>query len=344
MTRLRLPLAVYGLVFATALLLAALLASSARAAIERVDRVAITVADLDRALAFYTRVLPFELVAEHEVAGEAWERLLGVFGLRARIARLRLGTEEIELIDFLAPEGGPIPADSRSNDEWFQHIAIIVRDMDEAYALLRRHHVQHASSGPQRLPDWNPAAGGIEAFYFKDPDGNHLEILQFPRDKGAERWHQPSEQLFLGIDHTAIVVRDTGHEQGFYEKTLGFAVRGRSENYGTEQEHLNNVFGARLLITSLGAPLGPAVEFLDYLAPATGRPAPLDTQANDLWHWHVTMATSDLAALETRLREAGATFVSPGIVAMPDDALALGQALLARSPSGHAILAYQPRS
>ena len=121
-------------------------------------------------------------------------------------------------------------------------------------------------------------------------------------------------------------------------------MRGRSENYGTEQEHLNNVFGARLLITSLGAPLGLAVEFLDYLAPATGRPTPLDTQANDLWHWHVTMATSDLAALETRLREAGATFVSPGIVAMPDDALALGQALLARSPSGHAILAYQPRS
>jgi hypothetical protein len=88
MTRLRLPLAVYSLVFATALLLAALLASSARAAIERVDRVAITVADLDRALAFYTRVLPFELVAEHEVAGEAWERLLGVFALgQALLAR-----------------------------------------------------------------------------------------------------------------------------------------------------------------------------------------------------------------------------------------------------------------
>ena len=315
----------------------------AAAPIERVDSVAITVADMDRALAFYTGVLAFEEVAESEVAGEAYERLFGVFGLRARIARLRLGEQEIELIDYLAPEGRPIPADSRSNDEWFQHIAIIVADMDRAYALLRQNNVQHASSGPQTLPDWNPNAAGIKAFYFKDPDGNHLEILQFPPDKGAAQWHRPSDALFLGIDHTALVVRDTAPELAFYQGVLGLEQHGRSENYGTEQEHLNNVFGARLLITSLGAAAGPSVEFLDYLAPATGRPTPVDTQANDLWHWHVTMATRDLAALETRLRAAGATFVSPGVVEMPDDDLHLGQALMARSPSGHAILAYQPK-
>jgi len=132
----------------------ALLAGATRAdTIERVDSVAITVADLERALAFYTGVLPFEKVGETEVAGDAYERLLGVFGLRARIARLRLGEQEIELIDYLAPEGRPVPEGSKSNDEWFQHVAIIVRDMNRAYAHLRRHNVQHASSGPQTLPD-----------------------------------------------------------------------------------------------------------------------------------------------------------------------------------------------
>ena len=138
------------------------------------------------------------------------------------------------------------------------------------------------------------------------------------------------------------MVRDTAPELGFFEGMLGLEVHGHSENYGPEQEHLNNVFGARLLITSLGAAAGPAVEFLDYLAPATGRPTPLDTQANDLWYWHVTMMTPDIAALETRLRAAGARFVSPGVVDMPPDALGLGRALLALSPSGHAILAFQP--
>ena len=70
-----------------------------------------------------------------------------VFGLRARVARLRLGAEEIELIDFLAPEGRPIPADSRSNDEWFQHIAIIVRDMDEDWSAFTIEPVELTQSG-----------------------------------------------------------------------------------------------------------------------------------------------------------------------------------------------------
>jgi catechol 2,3-dioxygenase-like lactoylglutathione lyase family enzyme len=329
-----------------ALLLAlAALASPARAqSIERVDSVAITVSDLDHALAFYTGVLPFELVARTEVAGEAYEHLFGVFGMRAEIAELRLGSERIQLIDYLAPEGRSLPEDSKSNDEWFQHMAIIVRDMDAAYQRLRRHKVQHASSGPQTLPEWNPNAAGIKAFYFKDPDGHNLEILEFPSDKGAARWHAPGAALFEGIDHTAIVVRDTAPSLSFFQKTLGLEVHGHSENYGVEQEHLNNVFGARLLITSLGAAAGPSVEFLDYLAPTTGRPSPLDSQSNDLWHWHVNMATGDIKGLETRLREAGAAFVSPGVVEMPDDELHLGRALMAKSPEGHAILAFQPDS
>jgi catechol 2,3-dioxygenase-like lactoylglutathione lyase family enzyme len=312
MVRLRLPLTLHALVLATGVALAALLAAGARAGegIERVGAIGITVADLDRALAFYSGVLPFQVVSEAEVAGEAFEHLFGVFGLRARIARLRLGGEEIELIDYLAPEGRPIPADSRSNDAWFQHIAIIVSDMGRAYAQLRRHKVRHASSGPQTLPDWNPNAGGIKAFYFKDPDGNHLEILEFPAGKGDPRWQEADGQLFLGIDHTAIVVDDTLASLAFYRDRLGMAVAGASENWGPEQERLNNVFGARLRITALRAPAGPGIELLEYLAPGDGRPFPLDTRANDLWHWQVSLVTADLAAAAAPLR-AGHDF--PGL-------------------------------
>jgi catechol 2,3-dioxygenase-like lactoylglutathione lyase family enzyme len=105
-----------------ALLLCALsaLEDAGAAPASRVDSVGITVSDMDRALAFYTGVLPFEVVFEVEVQGDAYEHLFGVFGMRARIVRLRLGEEQIELIDYLAPEGRPVPVDSRSNDEWFQ--------------------------------------------------------------------------------------------------------------------------------------------------------------------------------------------------------------------------------
>src|ERR1051325_922185 len=126
-----------------------------------------------------------------------------------RVVRMRLGDESIELTEYLTPRGRPVPIDSHSNDRWFQHIAIIVSDMDRAYQWLRQHKVEHASTGPQLLPEWNKKAAGIRAFYFKDPDGHPLEILQFPPDKGLAKWHKPSDRLFLGIDHTAIVVGNT---------------------------------------------------------------------------------------------------------------------------------------
>ncbi|UKJ76053.1 VOC family protein [Azospirillum brasilense] len=296
--------------------------------VRAVDSVGITVSDMDRALAFYRDVLTFEPVADTEVAGDAYERLTGVFGARIRIVRLRLGSEAIELIQYLAPEGRPIPVDSRSNDRWFQHIAIITGDMDAAYARLRAAKVRHASTGPQTLPAWNPNAGGIRAFYFKDPDGNPLEILQFPPGKGNPRWQGADGRLFLGIDHTAIVVADTDASLALYRDRLGLRVAGTSENYGTEQEHLNNVFGARLRITTLRAPSGPGIEFLEYLAPRDGRPAPADTRANDLWHEQVTLLTDD---------DPG-----PAAVLLPDPALGLARAVMAHDPDGHAYILGNP--
>jgi catechol 2,3-dioxygenase-like lactoylglutathione lyase family enzyme len=230
-----------------------------------------------------------------------------------------------------------MPLDSRSNDRWFQHVAIIVRDMDEAYKHLRKHKVEHASSGPQRLPDWNKEAGGIKAFYFRDPDGRYLEILQFPPDKGDARWHKKTNKLFLGIDHSAIVVADTEASLRFYRDRLGMKVVGESENYGTEQEHLANVFGARLRITEMRAAKGPGIEFLEYLTPRNGRPMPLDSSANDLWHWQIRLRTSHVGQVSEAVRGGAGRLVSPNVVAVTDDRLDYTKGRLARDPDGHAL-------
>jgi catechol 2,3-dioxygenase-like lactoylglutathione lyase family enzyme len=311
-------------------------AQSAPPLISALDSVGMTVSDMDQSVAFYGRVLDFEKVSDVEVAGSTYERLEGVFGLRQRVVRMRLGRESIELSEYLAPRGRPIPADLRSNDRSFQHIAIIVSDMDAAYRRLRSFKVEHASSGPQRLPDWNKNAGGIQAFYFRDPDGHPLEILQFPEGKGDPRWRARSDRLFLGIDHTAIVVHDTEESLKFYRDLLGFRVAGESENYGTEQEHLNNVFGARLRITSLKPPAGPSVELLEYLAPRDGRPAP-ETHANDILHRLTRLETPELARAEAALRSARVEHVSPGIVEEPQAELGFHKGILVRDPDGHAF-------
>jgi catechol 2,3-dioxygenase-like lactoylglutathione lyase family enzyme len=314
--------------------------STASIAIQAIEAVGLTVSDMDRSLDFFTGVLPFEKLSDVEVVGEDYERLQGVFGLRMRVVRLRLGDEQVELTQYLAPEGRPLPPDARSNDRSFQHVAMIVSDMAKAYARLRQHKVRHASTGPQRLPDWNKDAGGIEAFYFKDPDGHALEILKFPEGKGAAKWHR-TDRLFLGIDHTAIVVGDTEASLRFYRDVLGLQVAGGAENYGTEQEHLNNVFGARLRITALRAPEGPGIEFLEYLAPRDGRPAPADLRANDLAHWQTTLVADDADASARRLFAARALFVSPGAVGLKETVLGFAKGLLVRDPDGHAMRVVQ---
>jgi catechol 2,3-dioxygenase-like lactoylglutathione lyase family enzyme len=170
-----------------------------------------------------------------------------------------------------------------------------------------------------------------------DPDQHALEILCFPPGKGDLKWHRATPNLFLGIDHTAIVVNETEASLKFYRDTLGLKQVGKSENFGVEQEHLNNVFGARLRITALRAATGPGVEFLEYIAPRDGRPYPLDARASDLFNWQTNFIATDVRDLEGRLRAGRFAFVSPGVVALRDGQAGFHHGLSVRDPDGHAV-------
>lgn len=308
-----------------------------QSAVVAVESVGMTVSDMDRAIEFYSKVLGFKKVSDVEVLGREYEQLQGLFGVRLRIVKLQLGNELIELTEYLTPKGRPIPVDARSHDRWFQHMAIVVSDMDRAYQHLRRFKVQHTSTAPQRIPDSNQAAAGIRAFYFKDPDGHNLEIIYFPPGKGDPKWQQPTNSLFLGIDHTAIVVSSTEASLAFYRDLLGLKLAGSSMNYGTEQEHLNNVQGARLRISGLRSPAGPGIEFLEYLEPKDGRSRPADARPNDLMHWQTTLVVRDGAAIAQRLRLNQVPLVSSNVVTLPDRLLGFKKGVLVRDPDGHVM-------
>ena len=185
--------------------------------------------------------------------------------------------------------------------------------------------------------DWNKAAAGIKAFYFKDPDGHNLELIYFPSGKGNPKWQQANGRLFMGIDHTAIAVSDTARSLDFYRDVLGLKLAGESENYGTEQEHLNNVFASRVRISGLKAPSGFGIEFLDYLTPRDGRPMPHDTRANDLWHWQTAIRVGRADAAADKLKRARVRFVSPGVTTLPDRALGIAKGFIVRDPDGHGL-------
>lgn len=305
--------------------------------VDGVDAIGITVSDMNRALDFYTKVLPFTVVSEIEVSGESFEHLKGLFGIRYKKVRLRLGDEEIELTDYLTSGGRTIPEDSKSNDLWFQHIAIVVSNMDSAYACLRKHNVLHVSTAPQTLPKTIPAAYGVKAFYFRDPDGHNLELIYFPEGKGNPKWHTKTNKIFLGIDHTAIGINATQQSLEFYDGLLGLIRAGESYNFGKEQEHLNNVFGANLHITGNKGTNGPGVEFLEYLTPKTGRPYPKDARADDLVHWETVFVTRELDQLFLKLKSANVLFISPSIITISENNYSYTRGFYVRDPDGHVV-------
>jgi catechol 2,3-dioxygenase-like lactoylglutathione lyase family enzyme len=293
--------------------------------------VGITVAEMERSIHFYTTILRCQKISDNQVSGVEVDRLYGLSDVHLRVVKLRLGDESLELTEFLTPKGRPIPAHSQSNDRWFQHIAIVVQDMDRAYQHLQHYWVSQTSPDPQTLPAWNPTAGGIESFYFKDPDGHNLELIHFPAGKGDPKWQRPNESLFLGIDHTAIVVANTSASLAFYCDLLGMELQQQSENFGSEQQNLSGISDVKVKISSLKASAGLGIELLEYVEP--GRPIPTNTRANDLWCCRtvVTLQESDSKSQQLKVTR------SP--LDSNPTTLDLGyrQSYLIQDPDGHII-------
>ncbi len=319
--------------FVSILLLFAISISAVNAQIKKVGDIGITVKDMNTSVKFYSEVLGFKKISDEELYGEQYEQLEGIFGLRMRVVRMQLGDEIIELTDYLTSGGRSIPEDMQSNDLYFEHIAIVVSDMDKAYQHLRQYMVMHVSTAPQTIPSSNEAAAGVKDFYFHDPDLHDLELIYFPKGKGQPKWQNTNGKIFLGIDHTAIGISNTDSSLHFYKDLLGLDRKGDSWNMGMEQAHLNNIEGASLHITGLRAAAGTGIEFLQYLEPGPGKPFPANTRADDIWHWQTTLYVDDAPGLYDKLKALNYIFVSKGLVVLKN-----AKAFIVRDPDGHAML------
>ena len=309
-----------------------------------VKSIGMTVADLDRSIDFYTTVLKFTKIGDRQVSRTAaidpspipTDQLPEMATSQLRVVELQLGGETIELTEFLTDKGRSIPLNSRSNDVWFQHLAIVVSDMHRAYQHVRQQAIVQISPQPQTLPDWNLAAGGIEAFYCQDPDGHNLELIHFPPSKGDPKWQQPTADLFLGVDHTAIVVTDTIASRAFYCDLLGLELQQESENFGWEQAQLSGIANPKVRISSLKATTGIGIELLEYLEPNNGRAIPIDTKPNDLWCSQTQIAIADRIETVKQFKNARLPIVS-AVVSPSTNSLEFDRQFLVCDPDGHKI-------
>jgi catechol 2,3-dioxygenase-like lactoylglutathione lyase family enzyme len=304
--------------------------------INAVTSVRMTVADLDRSIHFYTTVLACQKVSDCQVSGVETDRISGLVDVQMRLVKMQLGDESFELAEFLTPKGRPIPADSCSHDRWCEHIAIVVRDLEQAYQHLHHHWVSQASPTPHTLPAWNSVAGGIESFYFQDPDGHNLKLIYFPADKGNPKWHSATASLFLGIDRIAIVVADTAMSIAFYCYLLGMELQQQSENSDSEQENLSGIPDPKVKISSLKASAGLGIELLEYLAPDAGLPMPIDTRPNDIWCCQVMVTWQDPVSTFQQLEAVQFPLLATVAPVSASD-LGSSQCYPIRDPDGHII-------
>ena len=165
---------------------------------------------------------------------------MGLLGLQGggRRQELSIGSQMVAIDEFEI-EGRSYPLDGSAASLWFQHLALVVVEIAEAHARLRD-IAPISIAGPQQLP---ASSGGVQAFKFRDPDGHPLELLQFPRDDSPTTWKERSPaagQIALGVDHSAISVRDADTSVAFYGD-LALKQGKRTFNTGPAQERLDGL-------------------------------------------------------------------------------------------------------
>jgi catechol 2,3-dioxygenase-like lactoylglutathione lyase family enzyme len=315
-----------------------------------ISSIGFTTANAEATAIFFEQTLGFSRGERLLVEAGPYAELVGLPGSKLKLVRLQLGQETLELCEVLAlgpglRPGRKIPADSRSCDLWFQHICIVVRDLDAASAKARQRIAEGSlvgvSTAPQTLPEWNLAAAGIQAFKFRDPEGHNLELLQFPADKGDSRWHSrpTSGSPFLGIDHSAISVADPPRSCRFYDGLLGLKLGGDGVNSGPSQDGLDGLQDTRVRITGHRCPTGAGVECLNYQPPNSGRPRPDDQGAQDLAHWQIRLRVADLDHIAATAQACGGQVLHGGVIELGAQASLVGseRALQLADPDGHQL-------
>lgn len=300
--------------------------------VTREIRVSITVADLTSTAAFHRDALGLDVGPEQTLGDPAWNTLLGLDqGTTARAADVKLGRHEIKLVAF-DPPGSPYPRERASNDQWFEHVALVAGDIAAVWRKLEGFGPGTITEGePVLLP---PNTGSVTAFKFRDPEGHPLELISFPGGVGDPQWQQGGQGI-RGYDHTAISVTDVARSKAFYTELLGFHVGGTSLNTGPEQDRLDGLPGCQVDVVALqpSAAPTPHVELLHYRTPR-GRKSAAAVKANDVASARQVHQVDDLEGLVGRLEGADVPFVSPGVVTLKNG----GKAAAIRDPDGHMIV------
>lgn len=140
--------------------------------IERIDHTAISVPDLERALAFYCGLLGFEIEIK-----TAWgagntrnDTVIGRADTAGKNALIKAGDTRIELFEYENPPPSPQHGERFVWDHGITHLCFVVDDIQREFGRLCEAGVVF-NSAPVQMGRWH-------FVYGRDPFGNVFELKQ----------------------------------------------------------------------------------------------------------------------------------------------------------------------
>lgn len=145
----------------------------------RIYHVGLTVSDLDRSVIFYRDILGLEFQGEILMVGEETDKMFHKKNCKARVAYLNgsknMEAPPVELIQFVDDAVNNVQSDLFTIS--ISELCFYTDDIDLVYKNLIENNIECLSE-PQYFDFTAQGFGKSKAFYFKDPDGIILEMMQ----------------------------------------------------------------------------------------------------------------------------------------------------------------------
>jgi len=140
---------------------------------KRLLHVGLTVSDLDRSITFYRDVVGMTLLSEYSGHNDWFDELTSNPGAELKAAHLRLGSYELQLLEYLVGGAEP-PAPIAHNRVASPHMCFLVSDVDAKFNEVSQRGDVKITSAITKI------VAGARSFYTEDPDGLPVEFVEMP--------------------------------------------------------------------------------------------------------------------------------------------------------------------
>ena len=153
---------------------------------QRIHHVGVIVTDIERSMKFYNTLLGQEPDIRTDVDNSAGlSRQFGVGekegDAKAKIAFYHIDNTSFELIEVQQPS--TVLDQPEVFHAGAKHVCFQVEDCDATYAVMKGEGYEFVAE-PCHFDEDQPKLEGVKWAYFRDPDGNFLEIMEDPGKEG----------------------------------------------------------------------------------------------------------------------------------------------------------------